>query len=90
MAGLSAGQGIPDDPTDESSNFEDDGFTALDLSARLPITAGIFSIAPELHLMINGDGFTKFASPTDESDVKLWGGVSISWSRAFGEALEEE
>jgi hypothetical protein len=89
LAGLSAGQGVSDD-VDESSNFADDGFTHLDLSAGLPLTAGIFSITPELHFVINGDDFTKFTSPTNESDVKLWGGVTISWSRLLGEAPEEE
>lgn len=83
LAGFSAGQGISDDP-DEFANFSDDGFTHLDLSAGVPLTAGAFSITPVLHLIVAGDDFTKFTSPTDESDVKLWGGVSIGWSKALG------
>jgi hypothetical protein len=90
LAGFSAGQGVPDDPlSDESQNFFDEGFTHLDLSAGVPFTAGVFSITPVLHVVINGDDFTKFTSPTDESDVKLWGGVSLSWSRVLGEEPEE-
>jgi Bacterial protein of unknown function (Gcw_chp) len=91
LAGLSLGQDVS---SDESANFLDDGFTHLDLSAGVPLTAGVFSITPVLHFQISGDDFTKFTSPTDESDVKLWGGVSIGWSNAVeeeeGEAAEPE
>ncbi len=93
LAGLSAGQGVPDAAAladGESFNFADDGFTHLDLSAGVPLTAGIFSITPVIHLVINGDDFTKFTSPTSESDAKLWGGVTISWSKSYGAAAEEE
>jgi hypothetical protein len=83
LAGFSAGQGVSDDP-DESFHFADDGFTHLDLSAGIPFTTGAVSITPVIHLVVNGDDFTKFTSPTDESDVKLWGGVSLSWSKALG------
>jgi len=91
LAGFSAGQGVPDDPlSEESANFADDGFTHLDVSAGVPFSAGAFSITPVLHVIVNGDDFTKVTSPTDESDVKLWGGVSLSWSRALGAVPEEE
>ncbi|MGZ8756195.1 MAG: hypothetical protein ACXW15_13520, partial [Acidimicrobiia bacterium] len=87
LAGFSAGQGISDDP-DESSNFDDDGFTHLELSAGVPFTAGIFSITPVLHLVITGDERTKITSPTNfDTGAKLWGGVSFSWSN---EVEEEE
>ena len=89
IAGLSAGQGVPDSG-DDSFNFADDGFTHLDLSAGVPLTAGVFTITPVFHFVINGDDFTKFTSPTDESDTKAWGGVTISWSHGYGEAPEEE
>jgi uncharacterized protein Gcw-chp len=90
LAGFSAGQGISDDP-DESSNFDDDGFTHLDLSAGVPFTTGAFSITPVLHVVINGDDRTKITSPSNlDKDVKLWGGVSLSWSKALGEAPAEE
>jgi hypothetical protein len=82
-AGLSLGQEVS--PEDESANFFEDGFTHLDFSAGVPLTAGIFSITPVLHFQISGDEFTKFTSPTDESDVKLWGGVTIGWSNAVEE-----
>jgi hypothetical protein len=85
LVGLNAGQGV--DPEDESFNFSDDGFTHLDLSAGVPLSAGAFSITPVVHFQVSGDDFTKLTSPTDESDVKLWGGVSIGWSNA---AEEEE
>ena len=90
VAGFSAGQGIPDDLlSDESSNFDDDGFTHLDLSAGVPFSAGVFSITPVLHLVITGDDRTKISSPSNlDKGAKLWGGVSFSWSNDSGE--EEE
>ena len=88
LAGVSAGQHADfdelGDPQAGFFNFAENGLTHLDLSAGLPLSAGVFSITPVLHLVINGDDFSKFTSPTDESDVKLWGGVSVSWSRALG------
>jgi hypothetical protein len=90
LAGFSAGQGVPDDLlSDESARFADDGFTHLDLSAGVPFFTGAISITPVLHFQISGDEFTKFTSPTDDSDVKLWGGVSLSWSNAVDEEDEE-
>jgi hypothetical protein len=89
IAGLSAGQGVSDDP-DESFNFADDGFTHVDLSAGVPFSAGSLSITPVLHLIIAGDDFTQVTSPTDESDTKLWGGVSLSWSTPLGPEPETE
>lgn len=89
LAGFSAGQGIPDDPlSDESSNFDDDGFTHLDLSAGVPFTAGVFSITPVIHVVITGDDRTKISSPSSfDKGAKIWGGVSFSWSN---EVEEEE
>jgi hypothetical protein len=91
VAGFSAGQGAPEDPlADESFNFADDGFTHLDLSAGIPFTAGAVSITPVIHFQINSDDATKFTSPSSlDKDVKLWGGVSLSWSKALGEVEEE-
>jgi hypothetical protein len=88
LAGFSAGQGISDDP-DESNNFADDGFTHFDVSAGVPFGAGAFSITPVVHLQISGDEATKFTNANDESDLKVWGGVSLSWSTALGQAPEE-
>lgn len=90
LVGFNAGQGVPDDPlSDQSFNFADDGFTHADISAGVPLTAGAFSITPVLHLIIAGDDFTKVTSPTNTSDAKLWGGVTISWAKTLGEAAEE-
>jgi hypothetical protein len=91
-AGFNAGRGVPDDPTsDQSSNYADDGFTHLDLSAGVPFTAGAVSITPALHLIFDGDDATKVTSPTDtDTDVKLWGGISLSWSKASNPQSEPE
>jgi Bacterial protein of unknown function (Gcw_chp) len=85
LAGFSAGQGAK---AGELNNFADNGFTHLDLSAGVPFTAGSVSITPVLHLVVAGDDFVKFTSLSNTSDVKLWGGVSLSWSKALGEVPE--
>jgi hypothetical protein len=89
LAGLSAGQAESDSP-DELNNFFENGFTHLDLSAGVPFSAGIFSISPVVHFLVNGDEVTRFTSPGDESDVKVWGGLTISWSRALGASATSE
>jgi Bacterial protein of unknown function (Gcw_chp) len=92
LAGFNAGRGTPDDPlSDERSNYNDDGFTHLDLSAGVPFTVGMISVTPALHLVVNGDERTKVTSPTElDKDVKLWGGVSLSWSKAMGAGPEDD
>jgi hypothetical protein len=91
LAGFNAGQGVPDDPnSDQSFNFADNGFTHLDLSASLPLTAGSVSISPAFHFVVNGDDFVKVTSPTKTHDIKVWGGVTLSWSKSYGAAAEEE
>jgi hypothetical protein len=92
-AGFNAGQDADldanGDPQAEFFNFQDNGFTHLDLSAGFPLTAGAFSITPVFHFLINGDEFVKVTSPTNSSDTKIWGGVTISWSKDYGPAAEE-
>jgi hypothetical protein len=95
LAGFNAGQDADLDasgtPTAEFFNFADDGFTHLDLSAAVPFSAGPLSLSPALHVVINGDDATKVTSPTNvDKDVKFWGGVTISWSKSYGEEAEEE
>jgi hypothetical protein len=91
-AGFNSGQDADLDssgiPQADFFNFQDNGFTHLDLSAGFPLTAGAFSITPVLHFIINGDEFTKVTSPTNSSDTKLWGGVTISWSKDYAPAAE--
>ncbi|MEO6057338.1 MAG: hypothetical protein ABIQ49_10900 [Gemmatimonadales bacterium] len=94
LAGFNAGQHADvdsnGDPQAEFFNFADNGFTHLDLSAGVPLTAGAFSITPVFHVVVNGDDFTKFTSLNKTHDVKFWGGATISWSKAYGAAAEEE
>ena len=72
-------------------NFNDNGFTHLDLSAGVPFSAGPLSITPSVDLVLTGDEATKFtgAGPT-RKDVKFWFGGTISWSKALGEEPEED
>jgi hypothetical protein len=95
LAGFNAGQDADLDengvPQADFFNFADDGFTHLDLSAGVPLAAGAFSITPAVHFVINGDDNTKITSPSNlDKDVKFWGGVTISWSKSYGAAAEEE
>jgi hypothetical protein len=97
VAGFSAGQDARlnalGEPREEFFNFAENGFTHLDLSAGVPFTAGVFSITPVIHFVINGDELTKITSFDEttgfpnSNDTKLWGGVSLSWSN---EPAEEE
>jgi hypothetical protein len=94
LAGFNAGQDADFDangiPRADFFNFADNGFTHLDLSAGLPLTAGVFSITPAFHVVVNGDDFTKVTSLNKTHDVKFWGGATISWSKSYGAAAEEE
>jgi hypothetical protein len=91
LVGVNAGQGASTNP-DETANFADDGFTHFDLSAGIPFTTGVLSFTPALHLIIPIDDatkITKFDATTGlpvTKDAKLWGGVSIAWSKEYGAA----
>ena len=89
LAGFSAGQDANLDaagnPRAKFFNFVDNGLTHLDLSAGVSFSAAALSFAPALHFVINSDAATKVTSPSHlDKDVKLWGGVTISWSKALG------
>ncbi|HET6580085.1 MAG TPA: TorF family putative porin [Gemmatimonadales bacterium] len=85
LAGFNAGQSVPEGPgSTDLASFHDDGFTHLDLSAGVPLAAGAIAILPALHVVIGGDEFTRTTSPGRAHDVKLWGGATVSWSRALG------
>jgi hypothetical protein len=91
LAGFSAGQGVNDSDPTEFSNFAGDGLTHVDLSGGLSFSAGALSFEPALHLVIDSDEATKVTSPTSlDKDVKLWGGVTIGWSKALGPEPEAE
>lgn len=89
LVGLNAGQNSEED-SDDFANFNDNGLTHFDVSAGVPLTAGVFSITPVVHFQISIDEATKITSLDNDSDVKLWGGVSIGWSNAVEEEEEEE
>lgn len=88
LAGISAGQEINTDPASgDNFNFFESGLTHVDLSASASFTAGPLSLTPTVHFQINNDEFTKFTGAelaNLDKDVKFWGGVIISWSRALG------
>ncbi len=94
LAGWTGGQEINASKTSELANFQDKGLTHVDLSASVGFTAGPVSITPSIHGVIGHDRFTKWTkrdSSTfgfNSTGFKLWGGVTISWSKAFG-AKEE-
>lgn len=82
LAGWTGGQELG---TDASFNFQDNGLTHVDLFASTSFSAGPISIAPSFHGVITNDDLTKITKPTATStDFKIWGGVTLSWSKAFG------
>lgn len=92
LAGWTGGQEVD---SDESDNFDKDGLTHVDLSASMGFAAGSLSITPSIHGVIGNDRrtkFTKLANNTygaNDTGFKIWGGVTISWSKAFGGEAEE-
>jgi hypothetical protein len=96
LTGISAGQGVNDSDPGEFANFFDDGFTHVDLSAGTSFSAGPLSIDPVLHLIIGIDDATKVTKFESDGftpvfkDAKLWGGVSIGWSKALGAEPEPD
>ncbi len=90
LAGFSAGQEINTSEPSELANFNESGLTHIDLSVSAGFSAGPLSITPSIHMVHGRDEFTKFTNINDQHDVKFWGGVTISWSKAFGGEAEEE
>lgn len=90
LAGFSAGQEVNSSDPSELANFNESGLTHIDLSASAGFSAGPLSITPSLHLVHGRDKFTKFTSLDKEHDVKVWGGITISWSKALGGEEAEE
>jgi hypothetical protein len=89
LAGWTGGQEVNTSEPNELANFLTDGITHIDLSASLGFSVGSLTITPSVHGVFGQDRITKFTSPTSESDFKVWGGVTISWSKAFGGEAEE-
>jgi hypothetical protein len=88
LAGWTGGQEVS--TKDKSANFADNGLTHVDLSASMAFSAGSLSITPSIHGVITGDDFTKVTkSNALDTGFKVWGGVSIGWSKAFGGKAEE-
>jgi hypothetical protein len=91
LAGFSVGQDANLDaagvPRSAFFSFTENGLTHLDLSAAVPLTLGPATVSPVLHVVITGDVATKATSPSNlVNGSKLWGGVSLSWSRVLGAA----
>lgn len=82
LAGWTGGQEVG---SDKSANFANDGLTHVDLSASMGFSAGSLSITPSIHGVITSDDFTKITkSNALDTGFKVWGGVTISWSKALG------
>lgn len=88
LAGFSAGQEVNTNKPSELANFSESGLTHIDLSVAAGFSAGPLSITPSFHLVHANDAFTKFTGLNLKHDNKVWGGVSLSWSKALG-AKEE-
>ncbi len=84
LAGWTGGQEANASKPSELYNFADKGLTHVDLSASVGFSAGPVSITPSIHGVITNDLATKFTKIGNQADFKVWGGVTISWSKAFG------
>jgi hypothetical protein len=94
LAGFSAGQGV--NPDDAVANFFENGLTHVDLAASTSLAAGPVSVVPAFHFQISNDDFVRIrngrefsdfvATGTKGSSAKVWGGVTLSWSRALKSA----
>lgn len=90
LAGWTGGQEINTSKPSELANFSDNGLTHIDLSASMGFSAGALSITPSIHGVITNDKFTKVTKPNAlDTGFKVWGGVTISWSKAFGGEKKE-
>lgn len=89
LAGWTGGQEVNTSKPSELANFNDNGLTHVDLSASMSFSAGALSITPSVHGVITNDQWTKYTSATNKAGFKVWGGVSIGWSKAFGGKAEE-
>ena len=94
LAGLSEGQ--ESGTSGSQFNFTDKGLTHVDLSAATSVGAGAFTIAPSFHVVFGHANNTKWtqldpssASGFNKKSTKVWGGVTISWSRALGGSSEQ-
>jgi hypothetical protein len=90
LAAWTGGQEINKSDPNELFNFNESGVTHLDLSANVGFSAGSLTITPSIHGVFGFDDFTQFAKPTTTFDTKfkVWGGVTISWSKALGASKE--
>lgn len=94
LAGLSAGQHCSNGSVSAATcnhvaNFDENGLTHIDLSAAIDFSAGPLSITPAFHFQISNDQATKINTLSEvDEDFKLWGGVTISWSKLFGGEAE--
>ena len=74
--------------TDKSFNFYDNGFTHLDLSAALGLSAGSLSITPSIHGVFGFDDATKITKPTSPGQqVQAVGwrdALLVPWRRGRG------
>lgn len=85
LVGWTGGQEVK---AGELANFATSGLTHLDLSASVGLSAGPLSITPSVHGIFGFDDATHFHSASSlatlNTKFKVWGGVMISWSKAFG------
>jgi hypothetical protein len=87
-AGISAGQEVNTSNLNEGANFAKSGLAHADLGASTSFSAGPISFAPQLHVQWCHDDFVKVSSIGHEHSVKVWGGVTLSWSHGLGAAAE--
>jgi len=88
-AGISAGQEVNTSKPNEAANFAKSGLAHADLGASTSFSAGPLSIAPQFHVQWCKDDFVKVSSLGHTHTVKVWGGITLSWSRELGATATE-
>jgi hypothetical protein len=83
LAGFSAGQGANGSDPAEIANFEGNGLTHVDLSATGALAVGPVTVSPTLHVLILNDEFARVTKPGVTNDLKAWGGLTLTWSKAL-------
>lgn len=79
VAGWSNGQALHEG-SDEGYYFAKDGLTHVDAWVSTSLQAGPLRLAPAAHVVFGRDELTRTVAPERSEDVKVWLGVSASWS----------
>lgn len=79
LLGARAGASFGETQGPETSYFERDGITHVELSATLPFALGPLRLTPVANVDFGVDPAARVASRTSTRRAKLWAGLSVGW-----------